>query len=166
MDVWRCKRRTPGHWPDVPAGDYYITAPAAVARNMPLPEVFAEREKPFVLSSIHPDTGALCVAVTPRTFPAGVDITPPAAIRVQGASTEKPIGVFGSFTSLSVDFESPAENCRVYAQNLTGDTAVDVTAQVSLSGCRMTVDGDLMRRLGAPENDTSGIPAIVLQLLK
>ncbi len=165
-DVWRCVRQDPGHWPDVPVGDYYVTAPAAVARNMPLPEVFAEGEKPYVLCSVHPDTGALCVAATPRTFPAGVDLTPLAEVRVKGASSEKPVGVFGSFISLSVDFTEPVDGCRVYAQNLLCDTAVDVTAQAAISGCRLTLPGEVMRRIGAPEADGSGIPATVMRVLK
>ena len=165
-DVWRCPVRKPGLWPDVPAGDYYVTASAAIARNMPLPEVAAEGEKPYVLCSIHPDTGALCVAATPRTFPAGVDLTTPAAVRVRGALPQKPVGVFGSFTSLTVEFASPVEGCRVAAQNLLSDTAEDVTAQVSLSGCRLTVPGDLIRRIGAPEADGNGLPALVMQLLQ
>ena len=165
-DVWRCTRQEPGHWPDVPVGDYYVTAPAAVARNMPLPEVLAEGEKPYVLSSVHPATGALCVAATPRTFPGGVDQTPLAEIRVKGASSEKPVGIFGSFTSLSVDFAEPVENSRVYAQHPLGDTAEDVTAQVLLSGSRLTVPGDLMRRIGAPQGSGNEIPAIVMQVFQ
>ena len=165
-DVWRCLRRVPGHWPDVPAGDYFVTAPAAVARNMPLPEVSAAGEKPYVLSSVHPDTGALCVAATPRTFPDGVDLTPLTEVRVKGASSQKPVGVFGSFTSLTVDFTEPVEGCRVYAQNLLRDTAEDVTARVLLSGSRLTVPGALIRRVGAPEADGRGIPAMVMQLLR
>ena len=164
-DVWRCPDRAPGLWPDVPEGDYFVTAPAAVARNMPLPEVAAEGEKPYVLCSVHPDTGALCVAVTPRTFPDGLDQTPLAEIRVRGASSEKPVGIFGSFTSLTVDFDEPVESRRVYAQNLLCDTAENVTALVRLSGSRLTVPGDLMRRIGAPEDCGNGIPAVVMQLL-
>ena len=165
-DVWRCQRRDPAHWPDVPAGDYFVTAPAAVARNMPLPEVFAEGEKPYVLCSVHPDAGALCVAATPRTFPTGVDQTPLAGIRVKGASPDKPIGIFGSFTSLTVAFEEPVERCRVYAQNLLCDSAEDVTGQVLLSGGSLTVPGDLIRRVGAPVDGGNGIPAVVMRLLK
>lgn len=163
-DVWRCLRQEPGHWPDVPPGDYYVTAPAAIARNMPLPEVTAEGEKPYVMCSVHPDTGALCVAAAPRTFPQGVDLTLPAEIRVRGASAGKPIGIFGSFTSLTVDFETPVQNRRVFAQNLLCDTAEDVTARVLLSGSRLTVPGELMHELTAPKRAENEIPAIVLQL--
>lgn len=165
-DVWHCPARKPGLWPDVPEGDYFVTAPSAIARNMPLPEVFAEGEKPYVLCSVHPDTGALCVAATPRTFPAGVDRTPRADVRVKGVSPEKPVGVFGDYTSLTVDFEESAEGCRVYAQNLLHDSAEDVTDSVLLAGCRLTLPGALIRRIGAAEAPGNRIPAVVIQLLK
>ena len=164
-DVWHCPPREPGLWPDVPEGDYYVTAPAAVARNMPLPEVLADGEKPYVLCSLHPDSGALCVAATPRTFPSGVDRMLPASVRVQGGRADAPIGVFGRLASLSVAFDRPVEGLRVYAQNLLCDSAEDVTALVSLAGNRLTVPGDLMLRVGAPENAESGIPAMVIQLM-
>lgn len=163
-DIWHCPNRPKGLWPDVPEGDYYVTAPAAIARNMPLPEVSATGEKPYVLCSIHPDSGALCVAVTPRTFGEDIDRTPLAEIRVQGGAGNKPVGLFGRFASLSVDFEKTVENLRVYAQNLLSDSAEDVTALVKLSGCTLTVPGELMLSLGKPEDPEKGIPAIVLQL--
>ena len=165
-DVWHCPKREPGLWPDVPQGDYYVTAPALIARNMPLPEVCADGDKPYVLCSIHPDNGALCVAITPRTFVEGVDLAPLADIRVKGGSPDKPVGLFGRFSSLAIEFEQPVENLRVYAQNLLCDAAVDVTAQVMLSGSRLTIPGNLMLTVGAPEDGDNGIPAIVLKLFK
>lgn len=164
-DVWRCPQRAPGLWPDVPPGDYYVTAPAAIARNMPLPTVFAEGERPFVLCSIHPDNGALCVAATPRTFPSGVDRMPLASVCVQGGRADAPIGVFGRFASLSVAFDEPVENRRVYAQNLLSDTAEDVTENIVLSGNCLTLPGKLMLQIGAPEDPERGIPAIVIKLV-
>ncbi|MBQ7638586.1 MAG: hypothetical protein IJS90_06780 [Clostridia bacterium] len=163
-DVWRCPKRAPGLWPNVPEGDYFVSAPASIARNMPLPEVFSEGEKPYVLCSVHPYNGALCVAVTPRTFPEGIDLAPLADIIVQGGSPEKPVGLFGRFASLRVDFGKPAENRRVYAQNLLSDTAEDVTALVGISGNRLTVPGELMLRIGTPENRENGVPAVVIKL--
>lgn len=164
-DVWHCPKRAPGLWPDVPEGDYYVTAPAAIARNMPLPTVLADGEKPYVLCSVHPDNGALCVAVTPRTFVQGVDLAPLADIRVQGGSPEQPVGLFGRFSSLTVDFEEPVEGMRVYAQSLLSDTAEDVTQRVRLSGNLLTVPGKQMLQIGTPEDPKHGIPALVMQLV-
>ena len=165
-DVWHCPKRAAHLWPKLPEGDHYVTAPAAIARNMPLPEVTATGEKPYVLCSVHPDTRALCVAVTPRTFGSRIDVTPPAAIRLKGRDTDAPIGVFGRFETLSVDFDSPTEGCRVYAQGLNSDTARDVTPLVSLSGNRLTLPGGLTAELGADDTDANAIPAAVLRLLR
>lgn len=161
-DVWRCPKRAPGLWPNVPEGDYHVTAPASIARNMPLPEVSGEGEKPYVLCSVHPDYGALCVAVTPRTLPEGIDLTLPADIKVRGAKADAPIGLFGRFSSLTVDFGKRIEGSRVYAQSMLSDTARDVTALVELSGSRLTVPGGLMTAVDAGADAENRIPAVVL----
>jgi hypothetical protein len=150
----------------VSEGDYYVTAPAAVSRNMPLPKVEAAGEKPYVVCSAHPDSGALCVAVTPRTFGGQIDVTPPAVIQLKGSRASVPIGLFGSFASISIDFDEPVEGCRVVAQSLLSDMAQAVTDFVSLSGCRLSVPGDLMFRLGGAGDSTRSIPAIVLRLIR
>lgn len=164
-DVWRCPKRADNFWPNVSEGDYYVTAPAAVSRNMPLPVVTAEGEKPYVVCSIHPDTGALCAAATPRTFVDGIDVTPLADISLQGRSPSVPIGLFGRFRSLSIVFREPAEGRRVFAQSLLSGAAREVTDQIGLSGNCLNVPGDLMLRIGEPEDAASGIPAIVLQMV-
>ncbi len=164
-DVWRCPKREPGFWPDVTEGDYYVTAPAAVSRNMPLPGVEANGEKPYVLCSVNPENGALCVAVTPRTFVEGIDITPLARIRVKGGAPDKPVGIFGRFESLCIEFDEEAQGRRVFAQNLLSDTAQDITSLVALSGRCLTIPGSVMLSTGAPEEPEKGIPAIVIKLI-
>ena len=163
-DVWHCPKRPKNLWPNLPEGDYYVTAPASVSRNMPLPQVSAGGEKPYVVCSIHPENGALCVAVTPRTFGEAVDATPLAAIDVIGGPAAAPIGLFGSFEALSIEFSEPIEGRTVWGQNLLSDTARDVTGLVSLAGNRLTVPGRLMRQLGGCEGEANAIPAIVLQM--
>ena len=163
-DVWHCPERTGHFWPNVPEGDYYVTAPAAIARNMSLPVVTAKGDKPYVVCSVHPDTGSLCAAVTPRTFGSAVDVTPLADIALQGGCADAPIGLFGRFDTLSIDFGEPVEGRRVFAQNLLADAAQDVTDCVSLSGSRLTVPGDLMLQIGEPEDPDRGIPAVVFQI--
>ena len=163
-DVWHCPERAGNFWPNVPEGDYYVTAPAAVSRNMPLPLVTAKGEKPYVVCSVHPDSGALCAAATPRTFGSDIDVTPLAAIELQGSSVSAPIGLFGRFDSLSITFPRPLEGLRVFAQDLRADAAQDVTDQVVLSGSRLTVPGSLMLQIGDPEDPTNGIPAVVIRM--
>ena len=163
-DVWHCPKRPKNLWPNLPEGDYYVTAPASVSRNMPLPQVSAGGEKPYVVCSVHPENGALCVAVTPRTFGEAVDATPLAAIDVIGGPAAAPIGLFGSFEALSIEFSEPIEGRTVWGQSLLSNTARDVTGLVSLAGNRLTVPGRLMRQLGGCEGEANAIPAIVLQM--
>lgn len=164
-DVWHCPDRAKNLWPNVPEGDYYVTAPSAASRNMPLPQVIANGDKPYVLCSVHPENGALCVAVTPRSINGEIHVTPLADIKVKGKSASAPIGIFGRFNSLTVEFDDPVENSGVYAQNLLSDTAQDITALVSLSGNTLTVDGALMLKIGTPEDAEKGIPAIALKII-
>ncbi len=162
-DVWRCKDRPSYCWPGVPDGDYYMTAPAAISRDMPLPEVEAAGEKPYVVCSVHPENGALCVAVTPRTLYDRIDITPPAKIRLKGGSPEAPAGIFGSFESLSIEFHSQVEGRRICAQSLLNDEARDVTDAVILSDNVITVPGSLM---SAVTKTDGAIPAIVIRAVQ
>lgn len=164
-DVWHCPKRPKGLWPDVSEGDYYVTAPASIARNMPLPEVEADGDKPYVLCSVHPDNGALCVAVTPRTFGENIDRTPLASIGVKGASADCPVGIFGRFASLAVEFNEKVEGRRVFAQSLLSDTARDMTSSVCLSDHRLTISGEVMLRVGMPEDPVKGIPAVMFRLV-
>ena len=163
-DVWTCPERAANLWPKVSAGDYYVTAPAAISRNMPLPKVQASGEKPYVVCCVHPKNGALCAAVTPRTFAGKIDETPLADICLKGQSPLVPIGLFGRFSNLSIDFDAAVEGRRVLAQSLLEGTAAEVTDLVTLSGNCLTVPGELMLRVGKPKDPKAEIPAIVLQL--
>ena len=163
-DVWHCPERSDELWPNVPEGDYYVTAPSSVSRNMPLPEVTAKGDLPYVLCSVHPVTGALCVAATPRTSGTKIDIVPLADVRVKGGSPSAPIGVFGRFDSFTADFDESVEGKRVFAQSLLSDTAHEVTELVSLRGRTLTVPGSVIMQTGMPENRENGIPAVVIEL--
>lgn len=164
-DVWNCPERADNLWPNVPKGNHYVTAPLAISRNMPLPEFLYENVKlPYVLCSIHPDNNALCIAVTPRTFEKKIDVTPPATIKVKGKDPDAPIGLFGSFYSLTIEYPTSVDDKRVYAQNLLSDEAVDITSEIFLSGVGVHIPGKIMTELmphGSPEGE---IPAIVIQL--
>ncbi len=163
-DIWHCPDRARNLWPSLAEGDYYVTAPAAVSRNMPLPQVKAEGEKPYVLCSVHPDSGALCVSVTPRTFFDRIDVTPLASICVKGGSVSAPVGIFGRFESLSVVFDGKTEGMDVYAQNMLSSDAHKITDRVSLCGNRLTVSGELMEEIGKIDGGNA-IPAVVIRLI-
>jgi hypothetical protein len=132
---------------------------------MPLPEVTASGEKPYVVCSIHPVNGALSVAVTPRTIGGKFHVTPLADIKIKGGSTFAPVGIFGRFTSLSIEFDEDVEGFRVFAQNMLSDEAQDVTERVMLSGRTLTIDGSLMLSIGSPEDTENGIPGVVMKII-
>ncbi len=163
-DVWHCPQRKENLWPKVPEGDYYVTAPSAVSRNTELPAVNAKGEKPYTVCSVHPDTGAFCLAVTPRTVAGKIDVTCLAEIRAKAGSAAAPVGLFGRFESLRIEFDETIEGRRIYAQSLLSDEAYDVTGMVYASGSSLTVPGDLMLKTGKPEDPESGIPAVVLSI--
>ena len=163
-DVWHCPKRPGNLWPNVPEGDYYVTAPAAVSRNMPLPEVKAKGEKPYVVCSVHPDSSALCVAATPRTFTYGIDTILTADISVKGKDASAPVGLFGVFDSVSVYYDETLDGRRVYMQNLLAGEARDVTDLVLISGNCLKVPGDLMKNT---DGETAGneLPGAVLKIV-
>lgn len=164
-DVWHCPSRAKNLWPSLPEGDYYTTAPAAISRNMPLPEVTSDGEKPYVLCSVNPDGNALCIAVTPRTFGEKVDVTPPARITVKGKDISAPVGIFGSFETLTVEWNEPVGERRIYAQHMLSDTAEDITAAVKTDGCSITVPGSLINGLKRKDAPDREIPAAVIKLI-
>jgi hypothetical protein len=164
-DIWHYPSRARHYWPSVAEGDYYVTAPALVSRNMPLPVVGAQTEKPYVLSSVHPDCGALCVAAVPRCFVGRRDETPIANISVKGAFANAPIGLFGRFGYLSVYFDESVEGRTVVAQNMLSNEAQDITGNVWLDGNCMVFSGDLMMKIGSPEDAETGIPAVAVKLI-
>ena len=162
-DEWHYPVRDASLWPCVSDVTERHSAPAGIARNLPLPEVRAEGERPFVAASVHPDTGALCVAAIPRTLPGALEWTPSAEIRVRETQIDAPVGLFGRFARMTVEFDRSVEDRRVWAQSLAGDAAEDVTGEVELRGNTLSIAGATAARVaGAAENE---LPAIVLKLI-
>lgn len=163
-DIWHCPKRADNLWPNVPEGDYYVSAPAVISRNMPLPEVLADGEKPYVLCSVHPENRALCIAVTPRTFGENIDVTPPADIRVKGEDIAAPLGLFGTFKSVTVEYSETLDGKKIYAQNMLSSSAVDITPLVTADGNTLIIPGRIMTELKLHESPEREIPAVVIQI--
>jgi len=148
------------------------TAPAAVTRGMPLPEVTLATGsvKPFVVASRYPN-GAVAVATLGRTLcPSKADrrwITGEVAdVRLQVGQYSGPIGIFGRYHSLTLVFDRTLAGQRVFAQDLAGDTPQDVTRRVHISGDHLTIPGAVIDRIGrsaATPGDKSD-PGLVLVL--
>lgn len=138
------------------------SAPARVARNLPLPRVYADGEPPFVVASRHPN-GAVAVATLPRTG-AGRLTTPPADVTVAIGSGAAPVGVFGVYRSLTLLLDAPLGERRIWAQDLAGEQAHELTIGIDGAATQITLPGEVLRAAGlaaATPGDESE-PGVVL----
>lgn len=95
----------------------------------------------------HPN-GATAIATLPRTlhqpgmFPPLVDVTLPWINETQ------PLAIFGQFRSSRIKLPHPLEDRCIWAQDLAGDTAVDITALVQVEENDLVLSGALINRVG------------------
>ena len=134
-------------------------APARVARGLPLPEVAAEGDAPYVLASRNP-AGPLAVAALPRII-GGKSVTPPADVRIGAAlAPEAPLGVFGAFRSVTLRASAPVE--ALFAQDLAGGPVHDIRAAVPVTDGHLVLPGDLLARIGSELNGDDSMPATLV----
>lgn len=140
-------------------------APARGARGTALPGVSARDEAPFVVASQHPN-GALAVATLPRIESATGIRFPLADISLDVGKGDKPIAVFGRYRSLTLRLSGPLGARSIWAQDLAGDKAENITSQVKLHSNAIRLSGELINRVGlsaATPGDLSS-PGLVLAL--
>ncbi len=82
--------------------EFAQSAPARVARGMPLPSVVATGEKPFVVASRHPN-GAIAVASLERTLHQQI-VALRAKVEIEVGAARHPIAIFGLYESLTSGF--------------------------------------------------------------
>lgn len=148
-----------------------VNAPAAISRNCPLPKaepVTKNGEIPFVCASKYPE-GPLAIATIPRTLNnTHISKQVPANISISDADPDQPIGVFGLYHTLKIEFTEDISARKVYAQDLLADEAEDCTASVTISGNTLILSGDWIRKTGLAarthEKDTSE-PGLILKLV-
>lgn len=136
-------------------------APARVARGMELPEVKGDT-LPYVLSSRF-SNGTYAVATLFRTDSVKGFVKPLADVTLR---CEKPamVAVFGIYKTLTLQFESMNGMKQIYAQDLAGNKAIDVTDLVKINNHSVTLDGVLLKSVGtsaATKNDVSE-PGVLL----
>ena len=143
-------------------------APAVMARGLPLPDVRPVGEsRPFVLAGRFPN-GALAVGAIPR-LEKGRLVTPPVEVALDAAleANGTPLGVFDAFKSVTVRVAlKPGEKVRVTAADLSDGAEHDITAHASFLNGRMTLDGDVLARIGREGNrpGDSSAPAVRVTL--
>jgi len=139
------------------------SAPARVARGLPLPEVFAlDDEQPYVVASRHPN-GAVSVATLPRVHHR-TQHTPPVQVTLDLTTLEVPLGVFGEFNSLKLRLSEPLGTRRILAQDLAGDEARDITDLCPIQANFLTVPGSVLREVGLEASTPGDVsePGLVL----
>jgi hypothetical protein len=140
-------------------------APARVARGMSLPVISAQGEPPFVVASRHPD-GAVALATLSRTSSEIGIFLPLADVTIEIGGGTDPIGIFGKYRSLTLNLTVPLGARRVWAQDLAGDEAVDISGKISRGEKQIILPGELITQVGysaATPGDLSE-PGLVLVL--
>ena len=123
---------------------------------------------PFVVASRNPKTAVYSIATLKRTINPNKDIIASADIVFKVGGFEKPIGVFGYYHSLTLVFDEPIGNARIFVQDLMSDEAKDVTEKCRIDGCRITFDGDDMRVFGTESraDDDKADPSFLVKIVK
>jgi hypothetical protein len=73
---------------------------------------------------------------------------PPCEVSLSVSDASGPFGIFGQFDSLTLTSEKPFQGRRIFAQDLAGDEAFDVSHAVSINGNNLQIPGDLIRQIG------------------
>lgn len=143
------------------------SAPARVSRGMALPEVAdTTSSRPFVLASAYPN-GAIALSAIGRAI--GREYTTKEVpVTIEGKDWSAPLGLFGRFQEVTIVYPSaPNGEVKVIAQDLAGDTPVDVTSEVKIEGNRLTIPAKVINRVGlmnATEGDLSD-PGLVIKVM-
>jgi hypothetical protein len=132
---------------DLVGSTVWQSAPSVLARNMELPIVSSDGEKPFVFAARFPN-GAVAVGSQERTSPNRAWYMPHSSVAINVSDAPGPFGIFGTYKSLTFEFLHAPHNKRVLAQDLAGSEALDITAMTSQTGNKITIDGELLRRIG------------------
>lgn len=143
------------------------SAPAVMARNIALPEVRSNDLAPYVMASKFPN-GAVAITTEGRVTPENSWIEPKADITLKEATVNYPIGIFGHYKSLTLNFgKRLPEDIVIYAQDLLSNKAINITNQVSIRSASVTIPGKLIDEIGTSENDSGDIsvPGMVVKII-
>ena len=143
------------------------SAPAVMARGCELPKVLPRGEiKPFVVASKNPYTGAYSIAAIKRNINPNMEFIAEADIEMK-AEADFPVGIFGYFGSLTIDFGENIEGKKIFAQDLLGDTAEEVTERVEISKNKVYISGENLRLFGTAARPTEEQtePSLLIKLI-
>ncbi|UOE47248.1 hypothetical protein MTO98_22850 [Mucilaginibacter sp. SMC90] len=152
-------------WGDAKVGNTLkAAAPARISRGLP-PAVIEEKsgDQPFVLSSRYPN-GAIAIATIGRALNRSY-ITRRVSVVQQIPGLAKPIGIFGDYQSLTFILPNAiGHGYKFWAQDLAGDTPVDITKRITVSGNKIILSGDIIREVGLSAKTAGDLsdPGLVL----
>ncbi len=143
----------------------YQSAPAVMSRNMPLPMVEIDGEPPYVMATTYPN-GSVCVATEGRVRPEDNWFHPRAVVTIQIKDAIHPIGIFGHYDKLILEFQEALNPENIWAQDLLANSATDIKSKVKIEGNKITIPGELIDEIGTSENDKGDIssPGLVIRV--
>ena len=162
-DVWRFKAGE--GWLAAAWGrEVFQCAPAVLSRGMELPEVHAlEAEPPFVAAMSHPN-GAVSVGAFPRVC-AGRYWTPKATVKIACPPAHgRPLAVFGEMAELRIPGKLATCGARVFAKDLAGGEAHEITSLLSQDAGGTVIPGDVLAEIGreADPQDVHSAPGTLV----
>jgi len=157
-------------WEVQAGGERQLEAPASVTRCLPIPVVSVSGSiKPYVVAARYPNGAvaiatlgrAICHSATERQWITGEV----ADVALDIGQYSGPIGIFGRYHSLTIDFSEPISG-KILMQDLASDSPVDVTARTIVAENRMVIPGDLIDMIGksASTPGDKSDPGIVLAI--
>jgi len=144
----------------------YQSAPAVMARNMPLPKVEANGDAPYVMACTYPN-GPVAIATEGRVKADDQWYHPRATVTVQISHLTHPIGIFGHYKALVLQFREPLDRIEnIWAQDLLATEAADIKDNVAIKGKTLTIPGALIDAIGTSAGDEGDIsvPGLVIKL--
>lgn len=144
----------------------YQSAPAIMARNMPLPKVEIEGDEPYVMASTYPN-GPVCVTTEGRVKPEDQWYHPRAKVTIQIKDSDQPIGVFGHYKELILEFNKDIDGVKkIWAQDLLAENAVNIISKIKIKNRQVIIPGDLIDEIGTAAGDKGDIsvPGLVIKM--
>ncbi|MEO0510841.1 MAG: hypothetical protein AAF065_13395 [Verrucomicrobiota bacterium] len=142
------------------------SAPAIMARNMPLPEVECNGIRPYVFTSTYPN-GPTGIATEGRVTPENKWLEPRAKVTVKIKDATQLIGIAGHYDELILEFADSIEDVQhVWAQDLLAERASNIKNRVTIKGRTLRIPGELIDTMGTSAGDEGDIsaPGMVLKL--
>ncbi|WP_195560798.1 InlB B-repeat-containing protein, partial [Anaeromassilibacillus sp. D41t1_190614_C2] len=152
-DTWVYSEEDTWDWGRVQGREVTQKAPAVIARGIDMPVVTAVDggPKPFVAASRNPN-GAISIGTYGRTSTDTGYQVAKADVALNAGDLTGLIGVFGYYNNLSLTFNQDLHGKEIYAQDLMGDTAENITntegVTISEDGKTITFSGELLARIG------------------